>query len=159
MKKQSFLLILVLFLCSTFVSPQTNKQLTSDEKGVLLGQMLSDGAFGLDKELALDCFEQASKSADILEINFEDINHDGKPELYVYGRQCACLGSRRCALWIYRKIGNRYELLLGSIYPEDIRPLKTSNKGYPDLRITEVSGPSSFEGTTFRFDGKQYKKK
>lgn len=75
-----------------------------------------------------------------------DLNGDGKPEWLI-----GLCGNHDCSGWIYRKVGERYEMIFSS-YVGDPVALSTSSNGYRDLE----TGNGTYV-TIYKFDGRHYK--
>lgn len=75
-----------------------------------------------------------------------DLSGDGKPEWIV-----GYCGNHACSGWIYRRVGERYEMIYASNIDEPVA-LSTSSNGYRDL-----SGGFGTYGEIYKFDGKHYK--
>ena len=80
----------------------------------------------------------------------------GSRQILVRGSGLCLCGAQNCLFWIYRKTGNRYELLLTGAGSRKVRAGQKSVKGYRDV-ITE-SHASAYETIfrTYRYDGSQY---
>lgn len=86
-----------------------------------------------------------------------DLNRDGVPE-YEVGPSgpCTC-GMVNCSIYLYRQSPRGYELILEDAAGLGIELLKTSSKGYADLRIDARNNAATYSRTTYKFDGKQYR--
>lgn len=68
---------------------------------------------------------------------------------------CLC-GAQNCGFWIYRKIGNRYELLLKGTGATKVRAGQESAKGYRDVISESHASANETILRTYRYDGSQY---
>ncbi len=75
-----------------------------------------------------------------------DLNRDGKSELIVHGINEIC-GANNCYTWIYRKVGNSYQMLLYAGFIQQIEPQKTFTQGYRDV-IGSMHSSASDSGLT-----------
>jgi|SRR6267143_2617122 len=86
-----------------------------------------------------------------------NLNRDSKSELIVHGINEIC-GANNCYSWIYRKVGNTYQMLLYAGFVQQIEPQRTFTKGYRDV-IASMHGSAWESGLTlYKFDGKQYRR-
>lgn len=120
----------------------------------LFQQLIADGQINRQ-----DCVEMGETNPmKLLSTAKVDLNGDGIPEIKVSGEQgCAFQGARRGMQWLYRKTGNRYELLGSISAAEKIDLLNTSTNGYRDLNVIYPAGNNYPEfREIFRFDGRRY---
>lgn len=68
---------------------------------------------------------------------------------------CLC-GAQNCAFWIYRKTGNRYELLLQGTGSTKVRAGAHKAKGYRDVLSESHASANETILRTYRYDGAQY---
>lgn len=85
-----------------------------------------------------------------------DVNADGKKELAIKNG-CAPVGN--CQLWLFKKRGNKYEIILKSL-PAAVQTFKfktTKTKDYFDLETKDHGDAWSGEIDIYKFNGKEYK--
>jgi hypothetical protein len=94
--------------------------------------------------------------------NFEarllDLNGDRNPEYEIVtihpDNSPFCGVSGLCTFWLYRKVGDEWELLLDAL--GGISALKTLTHGYRDLSCDSWGGASDKYTTIYKFDGRRY---
>jgi thiol-disulfide isomerase/thioredoxin len=81
---------------------------------------------------------------------------DHSQQLLIRGSGLCLCGAQNCGFWIYRKIGNKYELLLKGIGSNRVSAGQKSAKGYRD--VISQSHASAMESIlrTYRYDGSRY---
>jgi len=137
-------------------APAAQKREPSKEvRSKLFNQLLAE-----NKELR-ECIEgeeggvrAAEEATTVEEV---DLNRDGVSEYEVgpSGR-CTC-GMVNCSIYIYRQSARGYELILEDAAGLGIELMKTSSKGYADLRVDARNNAATYSRTTYKFDGKQYR--
>ena len=142
--------------CSVFVmvaqaQQHDNKQ---DLRAKLFNQVLSDF-----KDLR-ECMQQDEgglrKAQEDMTIEEVDLNRDGVNEYQVeMSGPCAC-GMVNCSIYIYRKTGPGFEVILDDAAGFGAEVLKTSTNGYSDLRVTARDTAATQAETVYKFDGKRY---
>jgi hypothetical protein len=86
-----------------------------------------------------------------------DLNRDGIPEYEVgLSSPCEC-GMVNCSIYVYRQVGRGYELILDDASGMGLELLKTSSKGYLDLRVDARNNAATYSTTKYKFDGKKYR--
>lgn len=86
-----------------------------------------------------------------------DLNRDGVPEYEVgLSSPCAC-GMVNCEIHVYRQTAGGYEVILDNASGLGLELLKTSSKGFADLRVDARNNAATYSVTTFKFDGKKYR--
>jgi len=128
-----------------------NKQ---DLRAKLFNQVLSDF-----KDLR-ECMQQDEgglrKAQEDMTIEDVDLNRDGVNEYQVeMSGPCAC-GMVNCSIYIYRKTGSGFEVILDDAAGFGAEVLKTSTNGYSDLRVTARDTAATQAETVYKFDGKRY---
>ena len=90
-----------------------------------------------------------------------DLDQDRKPDLLIHQADVvgAVCGAHNCPVWVYRRTGRGYQLLLAESggYLSPLMALKTSTNGYRDIRIQQHSSAVEHEITIYKFDGRQYR--
>ena len=81
---------------------------------------------------------------------------DRSQQLLIRGSGLCLCGAQNCGFWIYRKIGNKYELLLKGVGSTRVSAGQKSAHGYRD--VISQSHASAMETIlrTYRYDGSQY---
>jgi hypothetical protein len=105
-----------------------------------------------------ECVEQEEKAEENMTVEAVDLNHDGVAEYRVeLSGTCMC-GSVNCAIYFYRQTGGGgYESILEDASGFVLDVLKTSTKGYADLRVDARYNTETLSSTIYKFDGKQYR--
>jgi hypothetical protein len=85
-----------------------------------------------------------------------DLNRDGTSELIVRGINEIC-GATNCYTWIYRKVGNSYQMLLYAGFIQQIELKRTFTRGYRDIIASMHGSAWDSDLTLYKFDGKQYR--
>lgn len=95
------------------------------------------------------------------------LNRTGKPDLFVYGAAVegnAFCTAQNCPVWVYRRTGGGYELLLEDVMVGEYEPqyrnavmLRTSTNGYRDIRIDQYDSVSKTDIRILKFDGRRYR--
>lgn len=89
-----------------------------------------------------------------------DLNRDGRLDLLIHQADVegAFCTAQNCPVWAYRNTGGGYEMLMEDLggYISPIEALKTSTRGYRDLRTMQHSSAAEHEITVFKFDGQKY---
>ena len=108
-----------------------------------------------------ECVEQepnGSRAAEeITTVEEVDLNRDGVPE-YEVGPTgaCAC-GMVNCSIYLYRKTGDGYDLILEDASGMGLELLKTYSNGFFDLRIESRNNAATYSVSIYKFDGKKYR--
>src|ERR1044071_9202677 len=131
-RTKSFI-VLTCLLVSVVVQAQQHDD-KQDLRAKLFNQVLSDF-----KDLR-ECFEQEEgwlrKAQEDMTIEEVDLNADGVKEYQVeMSGPCAC-GMVNCSIYVYRKSGEGFEVILDDAAGFGAEVLKTSTNGYSDLRVT-----------------------
>ena len=149
----SFVLLSGLAVSAT---PGAQKREASKEvRSKLFKQVLAD--FGELRE----CVEKEEGGVRAAEegttVEEVDLNRDGVPEYEVgLSSPCAC-GMVNCSIYVYRQSRGGYELILDGAAGFGLEVLKTSSKGYADVRVEARDNAATRSDTTYKFDGKQYR--
>lgn len=90
-----------------------------------------------------------------------DLNQDGKPELLITladvdDARMLC-GAHNCPLWVYRRTSQGYQLLLEAWSDSDIEVLKTSTRGYRNIKIRQHESAVEHDVIIYKFDGRRYR--
>jgi hypothetical protein len=108
-----------------------------------------------------DCVAQeeggARAAEEKMSVEEVDLNHDGVSEYDVeLGSPCVC-GMVNCEIWIYRESPGGFELILDGASGFGLQVLKTSTRGYADLRVDSRNNAATQDRTIYKFDGKKYR--
>jgi hypothetical protein len=89
-----------------------------------------------------------------------DLDRDGKLDLLIHQADVegAFCTAQNCPVWAYRNTGNGYKLLMEDVggYISPIEALRTSARGYRDIRTMQHSSAVEHEITLFKFNGTKY---
>jgi hypothetical protein len=86
-----------------------------------------------------------------------DLNRDGVSEYDVeLSGPCAC-GMVNCSIYVYRQTHTGYESILEDAAGFGMQTLKTSTKGYADLRVDARDSAAAQSQTIYKFDGNRYR--
>jgi hypothetical protein len=149
MLKRFTMCLIATLLCSVDVMPQSRRRITAKVQQGIVQQMVRDG------QIKSSCVTEEGGASKVVDIRTVDLNRDGKPEYEVYGRGCACNGTRRCDQWLYRQTANGYELLLGPSQVDGFDVKKTRTDGYFDIAIAFPMG-NDFFVKLYKYDGTRY---
>ena len=138
------LLIAIIAIAHTTLGQKVRPQVRAQ----ILQQMVNDG------EIEASCAREGVANI-ISSVNTIDLNSDGKPEYFIWGKGCACFGASRCNVWIYRRIGSTYQKIFDGFPADDVLTMKNRTKSYTDLKVTFPSG-DSFDSVIFKFDGRKH---
>jgi LysM repeat protein len=126
--------------------------LTDDELNLMAAEMVKEDIIPdqclLESGHPKRIFESASKL---------QLSPKGAQGFQVYGKGCACLGARRCGVWLFLKTADGFRLIADGGPRDGFQILKTITNGYYDVR---ASIPDSFlRGiyfSDFKFNGSKY---
>lgn len=93
---------------------------------------------------------------EILEAESIKLSKRASPQLLVKGRGCLC-GASNCPVWIYRKGGSRYELILDGDSVVDVKPGTSATRGYRDLILFKHGSAFDTYIYHYKFDGRKYR--
>ena len=108
-----------------------------------------------------ECVEKEEGGARTAEENMSveevDLNRDGVTEYQVeLSGPCVC-GMVNCSIYIYRQTTAGYESILEDAAGFGLQRLKTSTRGYTDLRVDARDSAAAQSQTIYRFDGNRYR--
>ena len=81
---------------------------------------------------------------------------DGSQQLLVRGSGSCLCGAQNCGFWIYRKQGEKYELLLTGAGATKVEAARNAVKGYRDVVSESHASAIDTIVRTYRFDGAHY---
>lgn len=96
---------------------------------------------GLDKSVTVQPIQLARQSRQIL----------------VRGSGLCLCGAQNCGFWIYRRTGNKYELLLKGTGSTRVKVGKTVANGYRDIVSESHASAAETIVRTYRYDGRAYR--
>jgi hypothetical protein len=108
-----------------------------------------------------ECVEKEEGGARTAEENMSveehDVNRDGVSEYEVsLAGPCAC-GMVNCMIHLYRQTPAGYELILEDASGFGLTLLKTSTRGYTDLRVDARDSAATQAQSVYKFDGAKYR--
>jgi hypothetical protein len=108
-----------------------------------------------------ECVEKEEGGARAAEENMSveevDLNRDGVSEYDVeLSGPCVC-GMVNCTIYVYRQTPNGYEQILEDASGFGLQLLKTSTRGYTDLRVDARDSAAAEIQTIYKFDGNRYR--
>lgn len=133
---------------------QPPNQATAQEQRELL-QLIATG--NEDVEAAINDLGGTADAINQLQVRKLDLNGDGQPEYIVvleHGGLCGALAN--CPGWVYRKTGDRYELLLRT-RGRELLLQQASTNGYRDLRSEGGDTATRSSYAIYQFDGSRYR--
>ncbi|HKS83079.1 MAG TPA: hypothetical protein VJR23_16365 [Candidatus Acidoferrales bacterium] len=105
-------------------------------------------------DLGIHSEGQLAKAALDTRVKMIDVNGDGTPEVIAQGMKgCGVVGN--CSLWVFRKVGNHYGLILSG-YGQTFTIQTESTKGFKDIVVASHSSATDSALTLFRYDGSRY---
>jgi hypothetical protein len=109
----------------------------------------------LDKE-DRDCVVTGGGLGKSVKVQQIQLAADHSRQILVRGSGFCLCGAQNCLFWIYRKTGNRYELLLTGTGSTKVRAGQKSAKGYRDVISESHASANETILSTYRYDGLQY---
>lgn len=153
MIRRCVLLLIVILLCAAGGTSQLRKQrkqISAKEQEELVQQMVRD------RQLPSDCVQESGGAREVVSVELEDLNSDGRPEFFVMGKSGCAWGPRRPFAWYYRKTQKGYALMLYINQLENVVKRRTKTNGYYDLEVTTSDGADTFGSGIYKFDGTRY---
>lgn len=99
-------------------------------------------------------FRAAEENMSVEEV---DLNRDGVSEYQVeLSGPCVC-GMVNCSIYLYRQSAAGYESILEDAAGLGLELLKTSSKGYTDVRVDARDNAATQSQTVYKFDGTRYR--
>src|ERR1044072_3631707 len=131
------------------------RQVTKEVRSNLFKQVLADYSD------VRECVEKEKGGARAAEQNMSveevDLNRDGVTEYQVeLSGPCFC-GMVNCSIYLYRQTAAGYESILEDAAGFGLQRLKTSTKGYTDLRVDARDSAAAQSQTVYKFDGTRYR--
>jgi hypothetical protein len=112
----------------------------------------------LDKE-DRDCVVTNGGLGKAVHVQAIQLAADRTSQILVRGSGLCLCGAQNCLFWIYRKTGNRYELLLSGTGSTKVSAGQKSAKGYRDVITESHASANETILRTYRYDGSQYQLK
>ena len=155
--KSLMVLVIACLVCGLAV-PQTHHEQRESKKEVrsrLFKQVLADYSE------VRECVEKEEGGTRTAEENMSveevDLNRDGVTEYQVeLSGPCVC-GMVNCSIYIYRQTPAGYEGILDDAAGFGLQRLKTSTRGYTDLRVDARDSAAAQSQTIYKFDGNRYR--
>ena len=137
---------------------QTHHEQRESKKEVrskLFKQVLADYS---DVRECVDKEEGGARAAEEnMSVEEVDLNRDGVTEYQVeLSSPCVC-GMVNCSIYVYRQTPAGYESILEDAAGFGIQVLKTSTRGYTDLRVDARDSAAAQSQTIYKFDGNRYR--
>lgn len=148
-------LVISCLVCGVAVSQTHQRESKKDVRSKLFKQVL------VDYSDIRECVEKEEGGTRTAEENMSveevDLNRDGVTEYQVeLSGACAC-GMVNCSIYVYRQTPAGYESILEDAAGFGIQLLKTSTKGYIDLRVDARDSAAAQSQTIYKFDGTRYR--
>jgi hypothetical protein len=147
----------VICLLSLAVSQTHHEQRESkkDVRSKLFKQVLADYP---DVRECVEKEEGGSRTAEEnTTVEEVDLNRDGVTEYQVeMSGPCVC-GMVNCSIYVYRQAATGYESILQDAAGFGLQRLKTSTRGYTDLRVDARDSAAAESQTIYKFDGNRYR--
>jgi len=148
-------------LCLSSGSAQSRGRVTAREREDIFRQIRRDEEFAkLLAEFAQspgEVEELVRLTAQTMSVRKVDLNGDGRPDymVEVSGGFCGTLAN--CPHWVYRKGRGGFERIGYDGGSRELRPRKTSTRGYRDLRA-EAGGTAAEDVIIdYKYDGREYR--
>jgi hypothetical protein len=109
----------------------------------------------LDKE-DRDCVVTNGGLGKAVSVQSIQLAADRASQILVRGSGLCLCGAQNCLFWIYRKTGNRYELLLSGTGSTRVRAGQKSAHGYREVLTESHASASETILRTYRYDGSRY---
>lgn len=110
-----------------------------------------------DGEITRSCLKEAGGYHELVAVDYEHYNDDRIPEVVVVQKAgCISPGSLPY-IWIYRKSSTGYQKIYGPVAGDALKQ-STKTNGWCDVVAVERAGRDNYGSTTYRFDGKRYRK-
>jgi hypothetical protein len=143
-------LVIACLVCSLGVS-QTKREVRSQ----LFKQVLANSP---DQRECVEKEEGGTRTAEEnMTVEEVDLNRDGVKEYQVEpSGPCFC-GMVNCSIYVYRQTATGYELILDEAAGFGLQILKTSTRGFSDLRVEARDSAAAESQTIYKFDGTRYR--
>lgn len=145
-------MLAVIFILFSLLIPTPQREVPKEIRAKLFKQVVADYSD------VRECVEQEKNAEENMTVEAVDLNHDGVSEYRVeLSGTCMC-GNVNCAIYFYRQTTTGgYESILEDASGYGLDVLKTSTKGYADLRVDGRYNAATLLSTIYKFDGKQYR--
>lgn len=150
--------VIACVICLLVLAAETRSQAHQNKKEVrskLFKQVLADYP---DVRECVEKEEGGTRAAEEnMSVEEVDLNRDGVSEYEVeLSGPCAC-GMVNCSIYIYRQTPTGYESILEDASGFGFQVLKTSTKGYTDVRVDARDSAAAQSQTVYKFDGTRYR--
>src|ERR1041384_710148 len=131
------------------------REATKEVRSKLFKQVLADYP---DMRECVEKEEGGTRTAEEnMSVEEIDVNRDGVSEYEVsLAGPCAC-GMVNCLIHLYRQSPGGFELILDDASGFDLSLLKTSTRGYVDLRVDARDSAATQGQSIYKFDGTKYR--
>ena len=158
MISKSLMAVVIACLVCGLAVAQTHHEQRESKKEVrskLFKQVLADSP---DVRECIEKEEGGTRTAEEnMSVEEVDLNRDGVTEYEVeLSGPCAC-GMVNCSIYVYRLTPTGYELILEDAAGYGFQLLKTSTRGYADLRVDARDSAAAQSQTIYKFDGQRYR--
>lgn len=153
--KSLMTLVISCLVCGLAVSQTHQRESKKEVRSRLLKQVLAEYPD------VRECVEKEQGGTRTAEENMSveemDLNGDGVMEYEVeLSSPCDC-GMVNCSIYIYRQTPAGYESILKDASGLNLQRLKTSTRGYTDLRVDARDSAAAELQTFYKFDGTRYR--
>lgn len=148
-------LVIACLVCGVAMSQTHQRESTKEVRSRLFKQVLADYP---DIRECVEKEEGGTRTAEEnTSVEEVDLNRDGVTEYQVeLSGPCAC-GMVNCSIYVYRQTPAGYESILEDAAGFGIQLLKTSTRGYTDLRVDARDSAAAQSQTIYKFDGTRYR--
>ena len=148
-------LVIACLVCGVAMSQTHQRESTKEVRSRLFKQVLADYP---DIRECVEKEEGGTRTAEEnTSVEEVDLNRDGVTEYQVeLSGPCAC-GMVNCSIYVYRQTPAGYESILEDAAGFGIQSLKTSTRGYTDLRVDARDSAAAQSQTIYKFDGTRYR--
>ena len=156
MISKSFMALVISCLVGGVAVSQTHeRESKKDVRSKLFKQVLADYS---DIRECVEKEEGGTRTAEEnMSVEEVDLNRDGVTEYQVeLSGPCAC-GMVNCSIYVYRQTPAGYEAILEDAAGFGLQLLKTSTRGYTDLRVDARDSAAAQSQTIYKFDGTRYR--
>jgi hypothetical protein len=131
------------------------REATKEVRSKLFKQVLADYP---DVRECVEKEEGGTRTAEEnMSVEEVDLNRDGVPEYDVeLSGPCAC-GMVNCSIYVYRQTRTGYESILEDAAGFGLQRLKTSTRGYTDLRVDARDSAATEARSFYKYDGNKYR--
>lgn len=152
--RKFFVVLLIMSVYLTPVLSQSPNQATAQERRELLQQIATGNE---EVGQAITNLGGTDGALNHLQVRKLDLNRDGQSEYVVVLEEGVICGAHaNCPNWIYRKTGDRYELLLQT-RGQVLLVQRASTNGYHNLRSEGSDTATQSSYAIYQYDGSRYR--